>query len=62
MFLKKIQDKFKESRIDLILINESYTSSIYPLCKMRVNLSDMNSLCTHCGYEQDRDVIGSINP
>ena len=61
LFLKKIQHKCEEFRIDLILANESHTSSICPICNEKVTPNNRNFRCSHCGYEQDRDVVGSIN-
>ena len=60
-FLKKIQDKCEEYRINLILTNESHTSSTCPICNRKASPNDRIFLCPHCGYRQDRDVVGSIN-
>lgn len=61
LFLRKIENKCQEHEIKLILINESYTSSVCPICNERVKPNDRRFKCKNCNYEQDRDVVGSIN-
>ena len=61
LFLKKIQHKCEEFGIDIILINEANTSSTCPICNEKGIPNDRNFRCPHCRYEQDRDVVGSIN-
>ena len=50
-----------EFGINLILIDEAYTSSTCPLCKKKVVPNDRTFRCSCCGYQQDRDVVGCIN-
>ena len=61
LFLRKLQNKCEEFGIELILINESYTSSTCPICKKSVRPNNRNFQCPKCKYTQDRDVVGSIN-
>ncbi|MBY9006309.1 MAG: transposase [Candidatus Lokiarchaeota archaeon] len=43
------------------MTNESHTSSVCPFCNKKVTTNDRNFRCSHYGYKQDRDVVGSIN-
>lgn len=61
LFRKKLQNKCEEFGIELILIDEAHTSSTCPLCNIRVKPNDRKFSCPKCKYEQDRDVVGSIN-
>ncbi len=61
LFKKKLQNKCEEFGIELVEIDEAYTSSTCPICNKRVRPNDRMFKCPHCGYEQDRDVVGSIN-
>ena len=61
IFKKKLQNKCDEFGIELILINERGTSSTCPACGARVKPNDRKFKCSKCGYENDRDVVGSIN-
>ena len=61
LFLRKIENKCQEHEIKLILINESYTSSVCPICNERVKPNDRCFKCKNCNFEQDRDVVGSIS-
>ena len=61
LFKKKLQNKCEEFGINLIVIDESHTSSTCPICGNISRPNDRNFKCSYCGYEQDRDVVGSIN-
>lgn len=61
IFKKKIENKCEEFGIELIIINERGTSSTCPSCGIKVKPNDRSFTCSHCGYKNDRDVVGSIN-
>ncbi|MBY9006815.1 MAG: transposase [Candidatus Lokiarchaeota archaeon] len=56
-----MQYKCEEFKIDLILTVESHTFSTYQICNKNETPNDRIFRCSHWGYEQDRDVVGSIN-
>jgi len=61
IFKKKIENKCEEFGIELIVVNERGTSSTCPCCEARVKPNDRKFKCSSCGYENDRDVVGSVN-
>lgn len=61
IFKKKLQNKCEEFGIEMIAINERGTSSTCPNCGEKVKPNDRKFKCKECGYENDRDVVGSIN-
>ncbi|MFX1366736.1 MAG: RNA-guided endonuclease InsQ/TnpB family protein [Promethearchaeota archaeon] len=58
---KKIKNKCEEFGVELVEVDEAYTSSTCPMCNKKVRPNDRMFKCPHCGYKQDRDVVGGIN-
>lgn len=60
LLIRKLKYKCEEFGIEFIRVNERCTSSTCPVCGARIKPNDRNFKCKICGYEQDRDVVGSI--
>ena len=50
----------KEGKINIIKINEGYTTQTCPVCGRRKKTSTRNYVCK-CGYKEHRDIHGSKN-
>jgi transposase len=60
-FLQKLQFKCAENKINLKIIDESYTSKICSFCSSLTNISTDRKLNCNCKLNLDRDINGSIN-
>ncbi|WP_143592343.1 RNA-guided endonuclease InsQ/TnpB family protein, partial [Thermococcus litoralis] len=57
-----IEYKAKLKGIKVVFVNPAFTSSLCPVCGGKLNLNGRRVLkCSNCGFEADRDVIGSWN-
>lgn len=57
---RQLHNKLERYGIELIEINEAYTSQTCPACSKRHKPTGRNYIC-ECGYIQHRDLVGAIN-
>jgi len=61
-FIEKLKIKASEySNVRVIIVTEEYTSQTCLKCHLRTKTSNELFKCKHCGFEIDRDILGSIN-
>jgi len=61
-FVEKLKTKASEySNIKVIIVTEEYTSQTCLKCHTRTKTSNELYKCKNCGFEIDRDILGSIN-
>ena len=60
LLIRKLRNKCEKFGIEFEQINEKGTSSTCPVCRIKVKPNDRIFTCKHCGYKEDRDVVGSI--
>ena len=60
-FLQKLQFKCDEYKVNLKIIDESYTSKICSFCNKLSTISNERKLNCNCNLHLDRDVNGCIN-
>lgn len=58
---KKIGNKAEEYGIDLVKVDEAYTSMTCPICGMESYPKDRIFVCDFCGNVEHRDIIGATN-
>lgn len=62
---RKISDLIKTKAealgIEVVFVDESYTSQTCPVCGKRHKTSTRNFRCTDCGFEWHRDAVGALN-
>ncbi|ANF22232.1 RNA-guided endonuclease InsQ/TnpB family protein [Thermococcus piezophilus] len=57
-----IEYKAKLKGIKVVFVNPAFTSSLCPICGGRLSPNGCRVLhCENCGFESDRDVVGSWN-
>ena len=57
-----IEYKAKLKGIRIVFVNPAYTSSLCPICGEKLSPNGHRVLkCSKCGFEADRDVVGSWN-
>ncbi|MCE4623741.1 MAG: RNA-guided endonuclease TnpB family protein, partial [Caldisphaeraceae archaeon] len=57
-----IKYKAKLKGVGVLLVNPAYTSSLCPICGRKLSPNGHRVLkCPNCGFEADRDVVGSWN-
>ena len=57
-----IEYKAKLKRVKVVFVDPAYTSSLCPICGGRLSPNGHRGLkCSNCGFEADRDVVGSWN-
>ena len=57
-----IEYKAKLKGVKVVFVNPAYTSSLCPICGGKLSPNGRRVLkCSKCGFEADRDVIGSWN-
>ena len=57
-----IEYKAKLKGVNVLFVNPAHTSSLCPVCGGKLNPNRHRVLkCSNCGFEADRDVIGSWN-
>ncbi|ADI32307.1 RNA-guided endonuclease InsQ/TnpB family protein [Staphylothermus hellenicus] len=57
-----IEYKAKLKGIKVVYVDPSYTSSLCPICRGKLSPNGHRVLkCMRCGFEADRDIIGSLN-
>lgn len=57
-----IEYKAKLKGVKVVFVNPAYTSSLCPICGEKLSPNGHRVLkCSNCGFEADRDVIGSWN-
>ena len=57
-----IEYKAKMKSVRVVFVNPAYTSSLCPVCGSKLSPNGHRVLkCSKCGFEADRDVIGSWN-
>lgn len=61
LLYKRLQNKCEELGIEFIRVPEPFTTKTCPSCGSTNKPFDRNYKCSHCGYEQDRDINGAIN-
>ena len=52
--------KAKTEDIEVMLVNEAYTSQTCPVCETRKKVTGRNYRC-RCGYQKHRDIHGACN-
>ena len=57
--LKTKAEEYKNTKVNVI--TEEYTSQECLRCRMRTKTKKEIYKCKHCGYELDRDLLGSVN-
>jgi putative transposase len=57
----QLENKLTRYGIKLVKVQEYYTSQKCPHCKKNNKPCGRNYICSKCGYEQHRDVVGAIN-
>jgi putative transposase len=60
-FLEKLKFKCNESKSNLVLVDESYTSKICSFCKNESVIGTNRRLTCKCGLNLDRDINGCVN-
>jgi putative transposase len=60
LIIRKLEYKLRKYNIELIKINEAYSSQNCPVCGKRKKQTNRNYICK-CGYKQHRDIVGAIN-
>lgn len=60
-FKQKLQYKCNEYNINLIMVDESYTSKVCSFCKATSEIGLDRKLTCNCGFKLDRDINGCIN-
>jgi putative transposase len=58
--INQLENKLSRYGIQLICVNEAYTTKTCPNCKKINKPKGRNYICD-CGYTQHRDIVGSIN-
>ncbi|AJG41572.1 transposase [Thermotoga sp. RQ7] len=62
---RKISDLIKTKAealgIEVVFVDESYTSQTCPVCGKRHKTSTRNFRCLGCGFEWHRDAVGALN-
>lgn len=58
--IQQLQNKLGRYGIELVKVNEAYSSQTCPECGARNKPTNRNYGC-NCGYEQHRDVVGAMN-
>nr|WP_248660641.1 transposase [Thermococcus cleftensis] len=57
-----IEYKAKLKGVRVVFVNPAYTSSLCPVCGEKLSPNGHRVLkCSNCGFEADRDVVGSFN-
>lgn len=56
----QLNNKLSRYGIQMVKVKEYYTSQTCPSCETRNKPTNRRYLC-NCGYEQHRDIVGSIN-
>ncbi|NJE26939.1 transposase, partial [Thermococcus sp. MV5] len=57
-----IEYKAKLKGVKVVFVNPAYTSSLCPICGSKLSPNGHRVLkCSNCGFEADRDVVGSWN-
>ncbi|WP_148882987.1 RNA-guided endonuclease InsQ/TnpB family protein [Thermococcus aciditolerans] len=57
-----IEYKAKLKGVKVVFVNPAFTSSLCPVCGGKLSLNGGRVLkCSNCGFEADRDVVGSWN-
>jgi len=57
-----IEYKAKLKGVRVVFVNPAHTSSLCPICGGKLSPNGYRILkCSNCGFEADRDVIGSWN-
>ncbi|MBC7093998.1 transposase [Thermococcus sp.] len=57
-----IEYKAKLAGVKVVFVNPAHTSSLCPVCGCRLSPNGHRVLkCSNCGFEADRDVVGSWN-
>jgi putative transposase len=59
--VRELDNKLSRYGINLIQINEAYTSQTCPNCGHKYHPTNRNYNCKVCGYHQHRDLVGSMN-
>ena len=61
-FVEKLKTKANEyTNVNVHVITEEYTSQICLSCKKRTKRSTELYKCKYCGFQTDRDYLGSCN-
>lgn len=60
-FKQKLQFKCDEHNINLMIVDESYTSKICSFCKTTAEIGLDRKLICNCCFKMDRDINGCIN-
>ena len=56
-----IKYKAEKSGIEVVLVDERFTSKRCPDCRSINNTTDRKYHCHQCGYKNHRDIVGAIN-
>jgi putative transposase len=57
----QLENKLSRHGIELVKIDESYSTQTCPKCNTRKKQTNRNYRCKECGYKQHRDIVGAIN-
>jgi putative transposase len=61
-FIEKLKTKASEYfNVKVVIVTEEYTSQTCLRCHLKTKTSNELFKCNHCGFEIDRDILGSIN-
>lgn len=58
--IQQLENKLGRYGIELVKVDEAYTSQTCPVCGKRNKPTGRNYRC-NCGYEQHRDIVGAMN-
>lgn len=61
LLMRQLENKLSRYDVELIEINEAYSSRKCPNCGKLNKPNNRNYICKHCDYTQHRDVVGAIN-
>jgi len=59
--IQQLNNKLTRFGIELIKVDEYYSSQTCPHCGNKKKIFNRNYKCKKCGYKQHRDIVGAIN-